>query len=415
MRKEKTKKMRKKLLSAFLIILLLSTYNIKVLAESVDSLNNKKNSAQEGKNQAQTELNKIQSEKKSVMEEVEELSSQMNAVQAEVDDLQSQLDELNETITTKENEIKEKEENIKQKQELLKTRLVAMYKNGRVKYLDVLLGTSNYIDMIASYDAVKEITDADTNLINQITEQKESLEKDKKELEEKKNEVDTLKAQKEAKNQELKEKKSAKDAKVSQLSSDEKEKQAEIDKFNSAIASAEAEIKKQVAAAKAAAQNSSSSSNSSNSSSGGYSNNSSGSLGWPLPSKYCSYSYITSYFGRRTAPTAGASTNHGAIDIGVSYQPVYAAEAGVVVAASYWSGYGNFIMIWHKARGELYTCYGHLSSFNVSSGQSVSRGQQIAVSGNTGVSTGPHLHFEVRSGGNGSGNRVDPLGYLSIG
>ena len=71
-------------------------------------------------------------------------------------------------------------------------------------------------------------------------------------------------------------------------------------------------------------------------------------------------------------------------------------------------------MIWHKAKGELYTCYGHLSSFNVSSGSTVSRGQQIAVSGNTGVSTGPHLHFEVRSGGNGSGNRVDPLGYLPL-
>ena len=408
--------MRKKILCVLLITLLVGTYNIKVLAESVDSLNSNKSSAEQSKSKAESELSNIQSEKKSAMDEVEELTSQMTAVQSEINELEDQINELSESITGKENEIKEKEESIKQKQELLKTRLVAMYKNGNIKYLDVLLGSTNYIDMIASYDAVKEITDADTNLINEVSEQKTVIENDKKELEESKKEVDTAKADKEAKSQVLAEKKSEKDAKVSQLSSEEKAKQGEIDKFNSAIASAESEIKKQVAAAKAAASSSSSSGGSgSYSGGGGYVNNSSGSLGWPLPSRYCSYSYITSYFGRRAAPTAGASTNHGAIDIGASYQPVYAAESGVVVAASYWSGYGNFIMIWHKSRGELYTCYGHLSSYNVSVGSSVSRGQQIATSGNTGVSTGPHLHFEVRSGGNGSGNRVDPLGYLSIG
>lgn len=406
--------MRKKILCVLLIILLISTYNIKVFGESVDLLNKSKSEAQANKNKAEEELSNIQSEKKSTMEEVEELTSQLTTVQSEVNDLQDQLDELNESIIEKENDIKEKEENILQKQELLKTRLVAMYKNGKIKYLDVLLGSSNYIDMLASYDAVKEITDADTKLINEITLQKEEIQKAKEQLEEKKNEVDALKSQKEAKNQELSEKKAQKDAKVSQLSSDEKAKQKEIDKFNNAIASADAEIKRQVAAAKAAAQSSNSSSSSSSSSSDGYINNSSGSLGWPLPSRYCSYSYITSYYGRRTAPTAGASTNHGAIDIGVSYQPVYAAETGVVVAASYWSGYGNFIMIWHKSRGELYTCYGHLSSFNVSVGSSVSRGQQIATSGNTGISTGPHLHFEVRSGGSSSGCRVDPLNYLPL-
>lgn len=404
--------MRKKILCVFIISLLMGTYNINVLAATVDSLNKTKSEAEAGKSEAQAQLSNIQSEKKSVMDEVSEITSQMNSVQAEVNSLQNQLDELNSTITTKENEIKEKEKNIQEKQKLLKTRLVAMYKRGNISYLDVLLGSNNYIDMIASYDAVKEITDADTNLINEITSVKNELEESKKQLEEQKKQVDTVKAEKEVKNQQLAEKKAQKDAKVSQLSADEKTKQAEIEKFNSAIANADAEIKRQVEAAKKAAATTNSSKSSGSGSS--YINNSSGSLGWPLPSRYASYSYITSYFGRRAQPTAGASTNHGAIDIGVSYQPVYAAESGVVVAASYWSGYGNFIMIWHKSRGELYTCYGHLSSYKVSSGDSVSRGQQIAVSGNTGISTGPHLHFEVRSGGNGSGNRVDPLGYLSI-
>ena len=62
----------------------------------------------------------------------------------------------------------------------------------------------------------------------------------------------------------------------------------------------------------------------------------------------------------------------------------------------------------------LYTAYGHLSGFNVNVGQRVSRGQQIAISGSTGISTGPHLHFEVRLSPGGSSNRVDPLDYLTL-
>ena len=75
------------------------------------------------------------------------------------------------------------------------------------------------------------------------------------------------------------------------------------------------------------------------------------------------------------------------------------------------SGYGNYIEIDHG--NGYYTAYGHLNSFNVSAGQTVSRGQQIAVSGNTGISTGPHLHYEVYIGGLSLGYRVDPLQYTT--
>jgi len=62
-----------------------------------------------------------------------------------------------------------------------------------------------------------------------------------------------------------------------------------------------------------------------------------------------------------------------------------------------------------------YTAFGHLSGYNVSVGSVVSRGQKIATSGNTGVSTGPHLHYEVYRGGRTKGYRVDPLQYTSHG
>ena len=83
-----------------------------------------------------------------------------------------------------------------------------------------------------------------------------------------------------------------------------------------------------------------------------------------------------------------------------------AADSGTVAIAGWVGGYGNYTCIQHG--GSLSTCYGHQSSISVSVGQSVSQGQVIGYSGNTGNSTGPHLHFEVRI----NGSPVDPLGYL---
>ena len=118
---------------------------------------------------------------------------------------------------------------------------------------------------------------------------------------------------------------------------------------------------------------------------------------------------ITSYFGNRTPPKSGASSNHGGIDIaygGINGKPVYASAAGVVKLAGNNGGYGNCVIIQHNDRME--TLYGHLSKITVHTGDSVSSGQQIGNVGSTGVSTGPHLHYEVHIGG----KRVDPVDFL---
>ena len=372
--------MNKKIISIVAIISILLAYTNTCIAASISELN-------EQKQQAENEKDKVTEQRESAEDELDNINAQIASIESELFTLQTQLDELNSSISQKEQEITEKQAELDHKEELLKTRMVAMYKGGGTTYLDVLLGSSNYIEMYTKYNAIQTIAEKDTELINEVSQQKTDIENEKQELESSKAEVENIKKQTDAKNAELKAAKVSKQNTVSQLSAEEQELQKKIDEFEAAIDRAQQEI-----------------ANATNGTSGYEGSFSGGMFEWPI-----SYSYnrITSIFGNRTAPTAGASTNHGAIDIGVSYVPVYAPANGKVILAQWVSGYGNYIMIDHG--GGYYTAFGHLSQFTVSVGTVVSTGQQIAVSGNTGISTGPHLHYEVYIGGRSKGYRVDPL------
>ncbi|MDX6585235.1 MAG: hypothetical protein QOI10_4419, partial [Solirubrobacterales bacterium] len=121
----------------------------------------------------------------------------------------------------------------------------------------------------------------------------------------------------------------------------------------------------------------------------------SGGLIWPASGP------ITSGFGYRWGRL------HAGIDIALPEgTPLRAAASGRVIIAGWVDGYGNYTCIQHA--GALSTCYGHQSRLGTSVGASVTQGQVMGYSGNTGHSTGPHLHFETRI----NGNPVDPMGYL---
>lgn len=127
--------------------------------------------------------------------------------------------------------------------------------------------------------------------------------------------------------------------------------------------------------------------------------------GWLFPSIY---RRISSYFGKRKAPKKGASTNHAGIDIGAPYgSSVLASKGGKISIAGWSGGYGNLVEIDHGQGWK--TRYGHNSSLLVSAGQRVKQGQTIALVGSTGVSTGPHIHFEIRR----NGVAMNPLPLLN--
>lgn len=117
---------------------------------------------------------------------------------------------------------------------------------------------------------------------------------------------------------------------------------------------------------------------------------------------------LSSQFGRRRAPTRGASSYHRGIDWATPVGTAVVASCGGVVERAGWgSGYGYVIYLRHSDGRQ--TRYGHLSKILVKPGQSVSQGQRIALSGNTGRSTGPHIHFELLI----NGSQVNPLEYLN--
>lgn len=386
--------MKNKLIVSLILLTLLLNFSVYSFATSIKDLEQQKNDAQNQKNELEKEQEEVKNKKSNAMKKVEELDSQISDSEDKLDALKAKIKELEDSIVIKEKEIKEAEEKQQKQEEILEKRLVAQYKNGKVSYLSILLNPSSFLNFFSNMHNIEKIAKLDSELVENIRIEKANLEKAKEELSVQKNEVKTAKAEAEKENVKLKNAKTVKNAEIAKLTEEEKKLQQQIELCNAEMKKADVEIAKALASKEAQA----------------YNGSFSGTLSWPISSSSYGYNIITSGYGRRDQPTAGASTNHKALDIGVRYQPVYAPADGYIVTAGSVSGYGNFIMIKHT--NNLYTCYGHLSSYNVSTGHTVKRGQQIAISGNTGISSGPHLHFEVRTSGSSS-SKVNPLMYIS--
>lgn len=403
-----------------IIIAVIVSYPSLILAETETELNNQKEDNNEKITQAQQEKERVTNEKNQTIDEVNSLTEQITDYQSQINSLDAQIDEANNKLEEQTKKLEEAEKQYNDQQDTLNTRIVALYEAGETSYLDVLLSSESVTDFISNYYIISEIAECDVELLEQIDNQKQEIAKAKEEIENSKNQLATAKADKERVSQELQEKKSEKDSYVAQLSQEEQDIEAQIEELQQA----NIQIDKDIAAAREAARkkleeekrkqqeqqnnnNSNSGSNSGSSSGGGISNPSSAGFIYPVPSGYATITTNLYYSN---------GSYHGAVDFGtggISGQPVYAVADGVVITAkALTTSYGNYIIIMH--RDGLYTLYAHgqPGSIAVSQGQYVTQGQQIMRVGNSGNSTGPHLHFEVRTGNGLYSDRVDPRPYL---
>ncbi|MCI8482120.1 MAG: peptidoglycan DD-metalloendopeptidase family protein [Clostridia bacterium] len=384
--------MRRKIVAIIVSIIMIFSINFYTYAASVTDLQNQKKEIENNIKDTKKELEGVKNQKSQTLTQIEELEIQIEDSQDELDKLNAQVKELERSIAQTQKELEEAQQRQENQQRALEERMVAQYKSGTISYWDILLKPESPLQFISNLFMFEKIAKYDNELLESIEQEKQTIQTKKESLDSQKAQVKTAKANAEKENVKLKNAKMQKNNKMAQLSEEEKQLQQKLEQFNQEARKAEEEISKALASAK------------------DYVGSFSGTLSWPISSTSYGYNIITSGYGKRDQPTAGASTNHKALDIGVRYQPIYAPADGYIVTAKEVSGYGNFIMIKHS--NNLYTCYGHLSSYNVSAGQTVSRGQQIAISGNTGVTTGPHLHFEVRLNGTSS-SKVNPLNYIS--
>lgn len=382
--------MTKKIVSAILVFILLIGFGANVFA----SLQSEKNDLQNKIDDAKEQKTKVKLEISKSLQDIEDLNDSIDDNQDKLDDLNNDLKNLSDEISQLKSELEEAEKQYDAQENLLKDRISAQYEAGDITYLDVLLNSKGFSDFLSNYFLVSEVLENDSELLTSIENKKTKIEKDKQSLEDKQKDLKTKKAEQEKIQVLLNNQKVQKQNKVSALSDEEKNLQKSIEEYTKEINRVEKQIR-----------------DAANNAGNKYNGNISGSgvLAWPLPSSY-GRSRITSYFGHREQPVAGASTYHRAIDIGVPIgTSVYAAADGYVVTTGYSSIRGNYIMVKHA--DNLYTFYQHLKSVAVPAGRNVSKGQTIAYSGNTGIGSGPHLHFEVRTSPN-YGSEVNPLKYL---
>lgn len=383
------------------------------LAKSSKSLTIEKNKKKQEQMQIKNKINKEKSnisntenEKKSVSTDIENLDAKIQVTSAKISTLESEIVRLNKDIADNQEKLEEAQVNLSENTDALRMRLREMYKRGNVNYLEVILNSRDIEELLRNNEIISSIARADRELIEFIQEQIDTIKETEERLQIDKAKVSASKAAVENERQSYQAAVDAKNNYMKVLESNldlykaEFEKaQANWDSLDAEIVRLQKQISEQKKAEEAAARRATRVHSNITVSSGPRNGQS---YTWPLPGHYS----ISSPFGYRVHPILGYSKFHSGVDIPApSGTPIVAAKSGTVIMSQLMSGYGNVVMVDH---GDTVTVYAHCSALNVGVGESVKAGDVIAFVGSTGLSTGAHLHFEVRV----NGSPVNPLGYV---
>ncbi len=342
--------------------------------------------AKDKKEDAKGELDKAKNEYEDIVNQYNALDQQISDIEHEVTTLEKQILQTKNDILVCEEEIKKAEQEYQEYQEVFKVRARVMYENTEVDYLEILFGAEDFGDFLSKIEMVSQIVAYDNSVLTNIANAKKAIELTRQNLK------DTLTRQEENVVA-LEGKKQGLDAALSEKQKLMTEAEQNVEKYKAIYEAAEK-------AEEALIRN--------NRAAFGYSANpvkyTGGKFAWPVPST----SRITSSYGYRIHPVYKTKKFHSGIDIGAPYGvDIVAAADGTVTLATTNGGYGKCVIINHGSG--ITTLYGHNSQLLVSKGDRVSKGQVIAKAGSTGVSTGPHLHYEVRI----NGSTTDPMSYYN--
>ena len=345
-----------------------------------------------------TDLEKVkaqlQKSKNDLAAYIEQLDANLAEIEAKIEDLTSQIAEKEEDIVRTQEELEEAQATQEAQYEAMKKRIRFMYEKGETYYLALLFEAQSYSDMLNRAEYIEQLSAYDRRKLDEYVANTNYVALVEKTLEEEKETLETAKEEVKEEQASVQDLLAEKNNQINQVSAEIGDKDQKIAAYKASIEQENAEIaalEKVVAAEKAALEESK------------RRVYNGGVFAWPCPK----YTRISDDYGMRMHPTLGVEMMHNGIDLAAPYgTAILAAYDGTVVAASYSSSMGNYIMIDHGSG--LYSIYMHCSSLSVSRGQDVSKGQTIAAVGSTGRSTGNHLHFGVRL----NGSYVSPWRYL---
>ena len=356
--------------------------------------------------QIQAQIESVRTQYNANASEIQALVDKKNAVDQEISLLHSQIININEQlrvygqmIADAQERLEDSNQRLKELNQQYKERIRAMEEEGEITYWQVIFESSSFTDFLDRMNIVDEIAAADTQRLLDLQVASANVEENQRILTEEMLDLQDTREQLSESEEILKEKRTESDDILRDLIAKQSEFQVLLDEseaLQNELMNEIAQKQKELQAAqykeelvKMALKGQNPPSNAT----------------WIEPvSGYT----ISSPFGHRKAPKAGASTYHQGVDMACpSGTPIYATRAGTVTVASYQAGGAGYYVSINHGDG-FASIYMHMTRYVVSKGQSVTQGQLIGYVGSTGISTGPHLHFGVSYGG----TYVNPMAYL---
>ena len=376
-------------ISVFVILVMFLIPNASIFATSLED---QLAQIQKEKEQTKKKIEEVKKKEQDYLNQVNQVESQLlssldqlNTVTVSLADTKSEIDKTNISLAVKENDLSEISKELEVKEIILNNRISSIYKNRRASFFEILFKSKSFIELLSKFKLMNLLADQDAGIITEIRDKKsatlsvkQNIMELKKKQDDQKNNLEKLVTQAEQKKAEVADILSEKNDLLSGARADKNALLA----MQAQQVSKETEIQRILESLK-------------------YGSAPNGRLFWPTAGR------IISGFGNRKHPILGYVRPHTGVDMAASNgTPIFAADGGQVLQASYSGGYGNSILIYHG--GGFATFYAHMSGFAVGPGQMVKRGQVIGYVGATGLATGPHLHFEVRI----NGIAQNPLSYL---
>ena len=368
-----------------LSLLLLITVIFPVYADNIQEQQRKLQDVNQQIDRQRSSVNQARQKEKTVVGQISSLDKDINKTESEIKYIDDRMTYLEHNIDEIQEEIKASEATLAEQSDILGKRLVFIYeKGGDVSYLEVLLAATDIKDFLTRYDLLNIIVEQDVELIKSINKEKKELSLKKCDLEIKQQELANIQTDQIGQKEILDSQKGEKEKLLGSVRQERKKLEQALNELEQESRQLEAIIRQYQ-------------SGNTGSQAG------TGTFTWPTPG----YTNITSSYGMRFHPILNERRMHTGMDIGAPMgATIVAADSGTVIFAGWMSGYGQVIIVDHN--NDLSTLYAHQSSFLVSKGTNVSKGQAIGKVGSTGWSTGPHLHFEVRV----KGTPTNPIGYV---